>query len=39
MEGAFTSGLMAANALCELEQVRPEPLWSVPLHGMMRDNG
>lgn len=39
MEGAFTSGLMAANALCSLEQVRPEPLWSVPLHGMLRDNG
>jgi isorenieratene synthase len=39
MEGAFTSGILAANALCDDDGVRTEPVWSVPLRGMLKGNG
>lgn len=35
MEGAHTSGLVAANALCRLAGVRTFPVWSVPPRGLL----
>ena len=34
MEKATASGFMAANHLMERWDLRPEPLWSVPTHGL-----
>jgi isorenieratene synthase len=35
MEGAFVSGVWAANALLRREGVRPEQVWSVPPRGVL----
>jgi isorenieratene synthase len=38
MEGAFTSGLYAANAILTRHGLREEPIYSVPLRGLMLGN-
>lgn len=35
MEAAFTSGLLASNAICRREGVREYPVWTVPQRGLM----
>jgi isorenieratene synthase len=35
MEAAVTSGLAAANAILRQEGVREEPVYSVPLRGLL----
>ncbi|PZR11818.1 MAG: hypothetical protein DI536_15890 [Archangium gephyra] len=35
MEGAHTSGVMAANVLCKRAGVRTFPVWSVPKRGLL----
>jgi hypothetical protein len=35
MERAAASGILAANVLLDTAGVRPEPLWSVPLKGLL----
>ena len=35
LEAACASGLAAANAVLELDGLRPEPIYSVPLRGLM----
>ena len=35
MEAAHTAGLMAANAICREHDVGTDPVWSVPLRGLM----
>lgn len=35
MEAAYTSGLLAANAICRREGVREYPVWTVPRRGFM----
>ncbi|EDM80190.1 hypothetical protein PPSIR1_36107 [Plesiocystis pacifica SIR-1] len=35
MEAAYTSGLMAANAMMSAEGLREEPVWSVPKRGIL----
>ncbi|NJK89285.1 MAG: FAD-dependent oxidoreductase [Myxococcales bacterium] len=35
MEGAFSSGLLAANALLRLDGLREEPIDTVPLEGLL----
>ena len=37
MEAAYTSGLLAANAISRREGVREMPVWTVPLRGFMAD--
>jgi uncharacterized protein with NAD-binding domain and iron-sulfur cluster len=34
MEGAFSSGLLAANCVLAREGLAEEPIWSVPLRGI-----
>lgn len=38
MEAAFSSGLFAANEILENEKLQPEPIFSVPLNGLLRGN-
>jgi isorenieratene synthase len=38
MEGAFTSGLYAANAILGEHGLREEPIYSVPLRGVALGN-
>jgi isorenieratene synthase len=35
MEAAYTSGLLATNAICRREGVREYPVWTVPQRGLM----
>jgi isorenieratene synthase len=35
MEAAYTSGLLACNAICRREGVREYPVWTVPRRGLM----
>jgi hypothetical protein len=35
MEAAYTSGLLASNALCSAEGLREDQVWSVPPRGFM----
>jgi len=35
MEAAYSSGLLAANGICRAEALREEPVWTVPLRGLM----
>ncbi len=35
MEAACTSAVLAANAVCQQEGIRREPVWSVPLKGLL----
>lgn len=35
MEAAYTSGLLAANAISKRESVRQTPVWTVPTRGIM----
>lgn len=35
MEAAYSSGLLAANAICRREGVREYPVWTVPQRGLM----
>ena len=37
MEAAYTSGLLAANAICRREGVREYPVFTVPRRGFMAD--
>jgi carotenoid phi-ring synthase / carotenoid chi-ring synthase len=37
MEAAYSAGLMAANSISRAESVREEPVWTVPLRGLMAD--
>ncbi|HMV68997.1 MAG TPA: FAD-dependent oxidoreductase [Myxococcota bacterium] len=38
MEGAVTSAILAVNAICDVEELRGEPVYSVPLRGLWRGN-
>lgn len=35
MEAAYSAGLLAANAISRAESVREEPVWTVPLRGLL----
>ncbi|MBY0276560.1 FAD-dependent oxidoreductase, partial [Candidatus Binatia bacterium] len=37
MEGAVASGIAAANAIFTEEQLARDPIWSVPVRGVLRD--
>lgn len=38
MEAAFSSGLFAANEILTQEKLQAEPIWSVPLNGLLHGN-